>query len=794
VILETATTSTTTMRRQATLTTATATGPPPPTTTTTPSVQALEDKAVDHPDPEGIVVVSENHLRRLGCCIPSRLSSSSSFPTLGLLQFPFDYIFTVNNSSLWQKHVAWAKPDGRELKLYITQSYSSFSVLLSLLLATTTAIFFHSSPEIVELRQHLRSHNLQDLKFWIGFTLLLNIIVALLGLLVTTTAWGMISAIGDNNAHCLLRSTSGSYVTSLPPRFVVASLYLCLTWVVLFVVELVAIWPAMILLGVVALLFFSIVPSLSVFGRLILHTGAMSSQRPVLSEDLEKELLPTGLQSSLLIRAYICRHRNWSFMNQYSRRLRHQQQQEAIHEQSLQRETFDVQEPDWPATEQKPNSFSSGNHDNKDDITDSRHQEQRQNPSRHFYTGSDGTMFASITGGSLSDSDREVSGMNEVAIQNNKDLMKASDYEKMNRASSRDSPSLQPASRRIQPTHIHPVKPPNHHSRTETAETNTNMYLPPAAILNLSMSGKQFKDLINNTIDTSSLGGGQDRWDVDETLPSIDRTNTDGSRAKDHSNNTIPVTAESDTQRGDKNVQENVSTSPKQQSPPRSSPTRNYSRPSILSMSHRTTSAPSFGNATRHHRRGSSSRFILDEWAQESSVRDLYGFEPPAEIIVFDETETDTAGKVLVDEDKQQHQGQPASFFRSLLSTHAMNSENHHYHDNDNTNSSITNSSLLISPFSLSGSWRDNNHIQSQSQTAGRTLMQPLLPHLEDNGGIGNNSNRNTTNEVTQDVVVTDDTDRDAETGLSLLHGEDLLPPDFHRRRTFHTSNHRKGT
>jgi hypothetical protein len=112
----------------------------------------------------------------------------------------------------------------------------------------------------------------------------------------------MVSSIGDNNAHCLLRSSIGQLVTSLPSNYVVASLYLFLGWLVLFIIKLTTGPAQAVLLLVVMSLFFHAVVSLSAFGRLIIHTGAMGN-RPVLDPSLEKALLPSGLHASLLIMA-----------------------------------------------------------------------------------------------------------------------------------------------------------------------------------------------------------------------------------------------------------------------------------------------------------------------------------------------------------------------------------------------------------------------------------------------------------------------------------------------------------
>jgi hypothetical protein len=213
-----------------------------------------------------------------------------------------------------------AKPDGDELRHYITSRYSTNMVLLSLLLATEIHVFFNSSHELVQMRSILGTYPIawDSLQFWIGLTILLDVCVTLMGLIATFTLWGMISAISDSNSHCLLRSSLGQYVTSLPPRFALASIYLFLLWILLFVIDLV-VGPLAIVLVVLALImFFSIVLPLSAFGRLIMHTGAMS-QRPVLSADLEKDLLPSGLQSSLLIHATHRQRRNVCVTAQYRR-------------------------------------------------------------------------------------------------------------------------------------------------------------------------------------------------------------------------------------------------------------------------------------------------------------------------------------------------------------------------------------------------------------------------------------------------------------------------------------------
>ena len=132
------------------------------------------------------------------------------------------------------------------MKAYISSQYSSRMVLLSLLLATEMSVFFNSSPELVNLRNQLsvidskNSHDGNGINtFCIGFVLLLNICVTISGILATFTTWNIVGSISNANAHCLLRSSLGQYVTTLSPRLVVCSLYLFLLWFLLFVVELI---------------------------------------------------------------------------------------------------------------------------------------------------------------------------------------------------------------------------------------------------------------------------------------------------------------------------------------------------------------------------------------------------------------------------------------------------------------------------------------------------------------------------------------------------------------------------
>ena len=232
---------------------------------------------------------------------------------LGLLSFK-EYFVPVDHSVLWQRHVAWAKPKGEDLRQYVTQSFASNMIVLSLMLGFQINVFFNSATELHDMRTLLGSEKYGELKYWVGIFIILDAIVTIMALIATFTLWQMISSISDANTHALLRSSIGLYVSkfvtfircrsiatiyllayvvfnvlvSLPPRFVVAALYLFISWLTLFWMDMMS-GPAKIILPIVILtLFFQVILPLSAFGRLIIHTGAMAKRR-VLDEDFEKE-------------------------------------------------------------------------------------------------------------------------------------------------------------------------------------------------------------------------------------------------------------------------------------------------------------------------------------------------------------------------------------------------------------------------------------------------------------------------------------------------------------------------
>eukprot|EP00566_Odontella_aurita_P011262 CAMPEP_0113543782 /NCGR_PEP_ID=MMETSP0015_2-20120614/10346_1 /TAXON_ID=2838 /ORGANISM="Odontella" /LENGTH=385 /DNA_ID=CAMNT_0000443973 /DNA_START=453 /DNA_END=1606 /DNA_ORIENTATION=+ /assembly_acc=CAM_ASM_000160 len=220
---------------------------------------------------------------------------------LGLLKFR-EYFVTVDHFSIWRRHLSWAKEDGGQLRTLMTQKFSTNMVFMSLLLGAELNVLFNSSHITTQMRQDMRDSNHGSIEFWIGMCITTSVVLTLFTLLSTFTAWGMVSVVSDENAHCVLRSSIGQYVCFLPSRLILTAIYSFLLWMVMFLFILLPKFWSLLLLACVVALFFHIVTVFSAFGRLILHSGALGTSR-IFDPDFERELLPRGLHTSLLFKA-----------------------------------------------------------------------------------------------------------------------------------------------------------------------------------------------------------------------------------------------------------------------------------------------------------------------------------------------------------------------------------------------------------------------------------------------------------------------------------------------------------
>jgi hypothetical protein len=243
-------------------------------------------------------------------------SSQTWMSLLGLLK-PREYLITVNNFSIWRRHLAWANENGKDLRDYMTHRYASSMVFMSLLLSAELGVLFNSASVTSQVREDLKAETFRSLGYWVGVTIILSSILTILSLISTFTAWTMVSSVSDVNAHCIFRSAIGQYVAELPGRFIVGSIYSFLAWLIMFFFLLlpVGLSSAFLLLFACGL-FIHTIAVFSIFGRVLMHTSAMGSQR-IFEPEFELTLLPHTLHSCLVTKARANLHNNTSIMRQY---------------------------------------------------------------------------------------------------------------------------------------------------------------------------------------------------------------------------------------------------------------------------------------------------------------------------------------------------------------------------------------------------------------------------------------------------------------------------------------------
>jgi hypothetical protein len=202
----------------------------------------------------------------------------------------------------------------------MTQRFASNMVFMSLLLSTELGVLFNSSHITTEVREHLRAGNHLSISFWAGFMIICSTLLTLFSLISTFTAWAMVNAVDEANAHCIFRSSIGQYAAELPGRFIVCSIYSFLISFLLFLFLLLpfGIWSITLLVVSVAL-FIHVVAAFSAFGRVIMHTGAMGKAR-IFDPNYEAHLLPHSLHADLLNKAKANLANKTSVIRQYRRR------------------------------------------------------------------------------------------------------------------------------------------------------------------------------------------------------------------------------------------------------------------------------------------------------------------------------------------------------------------------------------------------------------------------------------------------------------------------------------------
>ena len=231
-----------------------------------------------------------------------------------------EYFVTVDNFSIWRRHLAWAMESGKDLRNYTTQRYASNMVFMSLLLSTQLGVLFNSAAVTTTVRKELREGHHFSLSFWAGFMIIISSLFTILSLISTFTAWSMVNAVDEHNVHCIFRSSIGQYAAELPGRLIVCSIY---SFLISFCVYFFLLLPfgtwSILLLATTLFLFIHIISVFSAFGRVIMHTGAMGNSR-IFSEEYEDFLIPHSLHTNLKHKAKANLEHNTSIIRQYRRK------------------------------------------------------------------------------------------------------------------------------------------------------------------------------------------------------------------------------------------------------------------------------------------------------------------------------------------------------------------------------------------------------------------------------------------------------------------------------------------
>jgi len=208
----------------------------------------------------------------------------------------------------------------------MTQRFASNMVVLSLFLSTELSVLFSPSSPAHVVRLALADHNLRNYQFYAGLLLCCCIMLTICALVATFTAWAIVSSLSDANAHCVLRSTLGLYACQLPSRLIVSSLYVFLSWVILFLFVLLPnIW-AVVLTVLGLMIFFHIVSVYSSLGKVIMYTRAMGKDK-IFEGSEEEELLSFDLYTRLIYRA---KEYKPLYMNQIPNHYRYKDEEMAL--------------------------------------------------------------------------------------------------------------------------------------------------------------------------------------------------------------------------------------------------------------------------------------------------------------------------------------------------------------------------------------------------------------------------------------------------------------------------------
>mmetsp|Transcript_23366 Transcript_23366/g.48521 ORF Transcript_23366/g.48521 Transcript_23366/m.48521 type:complete len:337 (+) Transcript_23366:406-1416(+) len=289
--------------------------------------------------------------------VTTRVSWYRSLKSLG------DVFISVELTRLWYLHLVYSKKDGAELRNLFTNRFAALSTMISLFVASQVGALFSPSRPTETARTALEQLDYRNVAFWAGLALCVSLILSLLSLLATLSAWAIFNAVGTKNVHIILRSSQCLNAAALPSRLAMLSIFCYFLWLNLFWYVLADLAVAVPLSAFCMVSFFGIISTYSAVGRVMMFSGALGNEQ-IMDYDVESDLGGAELATALVDRVVVAKKGDIPVSQQY--RIKYQEQLDILEEGgSLHLE--DLLLPEYQQ-EREGGEDSSGSN-NKQDIT-----------------------------------------------------------------------------------------------------------------------------------------------------------------------------------------------------------------------------------------------------------------------------------------------------------------------------------------------------------------------------------------------------------------------------------------
>lgn len=235
-----------------------------------------------------------------------------------------DAFISVEVTNLWRLHQIHSIQDGKELVAAVVSRFTNLTVMLTLLIGTQVATLFSPSHPADSARAALEDRDVGTVQFWAGLLLCLGILLSTLSLLAVLTGRALFSAVAPQSAHAVFGSSACLYAATLPVRMSLASIYLFLLWMILFLYVICSWETATALTVLCVVLLLHLVTLYSAVGRVVLHCGALHREDPdpIVPESDGENSSPKDLTETIVRKAVTGRRGKIPVQHQY--RIRYQ--------------------------------------------------------------------------------------------------------------------------------------------------------------------------------------------------------------------------------------------------------------------------------------------------------------------------------------------------------------------------------------------------------------------------------------------------------------------------------------